>query len=76
MSRTVRIACDRCSTEITGGHLILEVKHGDLVKQLDQPLDLCSVCADLFLDFVRPTPFKLETSTKAATIQSTENDRP
>jgi hypothetical protein len=62
MSRTIRIACDRCSTEIIAGHSILKVTAGDLVKRLDDPLDLCSTCADLFLDWLRPAPFKLESS--------------
>ncbi len=64
--KTFTIVCDRCSTSIDGNHSILEVKAGDLVKQLGEPLDLCSVCADLFLDWIRPTPFKLESSSDDA----------
>jgi hypothetical protein len=57
--RHTTIRCDRCSTPISGGHSIVEVKAGDLVKQLDQPIDLCSTFSGQFLDFLKPEPFKL-----------------
>jgi hypothetical protein len=59
--RTTTIACDKCSAEITGGHSIIEVKHGDLARQFDGLLDLCATCSGALADFLRPpTPFKLE----------------
>jgi hypothetical protein len=65
--RHCTISCDRCSSPISGGHSILEVKHGDLVKQFDQPLDLCAACSGDLMDFLRPPePFKLESSTDGA----------
>jgi hypothetical protein len=68
--RTTTIACDRCSATIDGTISILEAKHGDLAKQLDQPLDLCASCADLFLDWIRPQKFELTTSELTATAQA------
>ena len=63
MSRTVQIACDKCSTAINGGHSIIEVKHGDLLKQFDGPLDLCQSCSGGLPDLLRPpAPFMLESS--------------
>jgi hypothetical protein len=60
--KTTTIACDRCSATIDGTFSILEVRHGDLVRQFDAPLDLCSVCSGDLADFLKPTPFKLESS--------------
>jgi hypothetical protein len=61
--RTTTINCDRCNTTIDGTFSILEVRHGDLVRQFDQPLDLCASCADLFLDWIRPQKFGLVPAT-------------
>jgi hypothetical protein len=58
--RTTTINCDRCAVTVDSGFSILEVKHGDLVKQFDHPLDLCATCSGALMDFLKPTPFKLE----------------
>jgi hypothetical protein len=67
--RTTTIACDRCSTEITGGHSIVEVKHGDLVRQFDQPLDLCQQCCSEFLEWLRGS-HKFELAASEATASA------
>jgi DNA-directed RNA polymerase subunit RPC12/RpoP len=51
--KTTTIHCDRCGATILGGHAVLEVKAGDLVKRHDAPLDLCGACAERFEDFLR-----------------------
>jgi hypothetical protein len=59
--RTTTIACDRCSVTIDGTFSILEVKHGDLARQFDGPLDLCATCSGALADFLRsPEPYRLE----------------
>jgi hypothetical protein len=60
--RTTTINRDRCSATIDSGFSILELKHGDLVKQLDQRLDFCSTCASEFIDSLKPRLFELETA--------------
>jgi hypothetical protein len=56
------IRCDKCLSAIAGGNSIIEVKAGDLVRQLDQPMDLCSECCAEFLDWLRSSKFELTTS--------------
>jgi hypothetical protein len=43
-------------TSFPVGYLYPEAEY----LSLYQSMDLCSTCADLFLDWIRPTPFKLE----------------
>jgi hypothetical protein len=62
MSRIVLIACDKCSTPISGGHAVIQFVAGELATTRDDPLDLCSTCANEFVDWLKPRRFELETA--------------
>ena len=51
--KTVTRICDRCGGVLVDQGSIVEVKAGDLVHQIAEPLDLCSDCGPLFLDWLR-----------------------
>lgn len=53
MSRTVSRTCDRCRGLLVDPGSIMEVTSGDLRRHLSEPLDLCSDCGPLFLDWLR-----------------------
>jgi hypothetical protein len=66
--RHCTISCDRCSSPISGGHSILEVKAGELSKTRDDQIDLCSSCCAEFVDWLRGTSkFELWASDATAT---------
>jgi hypothetical protein len=63
MSRTVHIACDRCSATIDGNHSVvaIDLVAGELKTRRDEPrIELCTSCGSAFLDFLKPEPFRLE----------------
>jgi hypothetical protein len=53
MSRTVTRICDRCKGCCVEQGSVIEVKAGDLTKQVTETLDLCTDCSALFADFLR-----------------------
>jgi hypothetical protein len=53
MSRTVTRICDRCKGCWVEQGSVIEVKGGELTRQLPETLDLCTDCSALFADFLK-----------------------
>jgi hypothetical protein len=52
MKTTTRI-CDRCRAVLVAQGSILDMTGGVLARQFPEPLDLCSVCSAIFVEFIQ-----------------------
>ena len=51
--RETKVICDRCGDVVLERLSTLKATAGELAKLHDEAIDLCSVCADRFADFLK-----------------------
>ncbi len=51
--RSTTTTCDRCGSVVLENPSAFEAKHGPLTQRLDGPVDLCPICQDRLLDWLR-----------------------